>query len=136
MLMDSWECETQTWTPGMERAFERLRGYPLAPWFPALVGYTVDNPETTARFLRDWRATVNDLVVKNFFGRMADLGTNADSRCRSRRERRRVPGDILGRTTSTTMCRCARFWLRARRRRRLSRFQAGPGPAFRRRGCT
>jgi hypothetical protein len=74
MLMDSWECETQTWTPGMDARFAELRGYPLAPWLPALMGYTVGDPETTARFLRDWRATVNDLVVKNYFGRMAELG--------------------------------------------------------------
>ncbi len=74
MLMDSWECETQTWTPGMEAQFMRLRGYPLAPWLPALMGYVVGDPETTTRFLRDWRATVNDLLAKNFFGRMAALG--------------------------------------------------------------
>ena len=73
MLMDSWECETQTWTPGMDAQFMRLRGYPLTPWLPAVMGYTVGDPETTARFLRDWRATVNDLLVKNFFGRMAEL---------------------------------------------------------------
>ena len=24
-------------------------------------------------FLRDWRATINDLLVENFFGRMAAL---------------------------------------------------------------
>ena len=74
MLMDSWECETQTWTPGMDAKFMTLRGYPLAPWLPALMGYVVGDPETTTRFLRDWRATINDLVVKNFFGRMAELG--------------------------------------------------------------
>jgi hypothetical protein len=73
MLMDSWECATQTWTPGMDAQFAKLRGYPLAPWLPALMGYTVGDPETTSRFLRDWRATVNDLVVKNYFGRMAEL---------------------------------------------------------------
>jgi hypothetical protein len=72
MLMDSWECETQTWTPGMDAQFMKLRGYWLSPWFPALAGYTVVDPEKTACFLRDWRATVNDLVVKNFFGRMTD----------------------------------------------------------------
>lgn len=74
LLMDSWECETQTWTPGMDAKFGGLRGYRLAPWFPALMGYTVGDPETTTRFLRDWRATVNDLLVKNYFGRMAELG--------------------------------------------------------------
>lgn len=73
MLCDSWECETQTWTPGMDAQFLRLRGYRLMPWFPALAGYVIGDPETTGRFLRDWRATVNDLVVANFFGRMATL---------------------------------------------------------------
>lgn len=77
MLLDSWECETQTWTPDMDRQFARLRGYPLKAWLPALAGYVVGDPETTARFLRDWRATINDLVVKNFFGRMAELGHNS-----------------------------------------------------------
>ncbi len=74
MLLDSWECETQTWTPGMEKQFRRLRGYPLWSWLPALAGYVVGDPETTTRFLRDWRSTVNDLMVENFFGRMAALG--------------------------------------------------------------
>lgn len=73
ILLDSWECETQTWTSGMGDTFEQLRGYPLTAWFPALAGYVVDDPETTVRFLRDWRATVNDLLVENFFGRMAEL---------------------------------------------------------------
>lgn len=74
MLLDSWECETQTWTPGMDAQFARLRGYPLRAWFPALAGYVIGDPEVTTRFLRDWRATVNDLLVENFFGRMAALG--------------------------------------------------------------
>lgn len=74
MLLDSWECETQTWTPGMLHQFAHLRGYPLRGWFPALAGYVVGDPETTTRFLRDWRATINDLLVENFFGRMAELG--------------------------------------------------------------
>jgi hypothetical protein len=74
MLLDSWECETQTWTPGMDEQFSQLRGYALKPWLPALAGYVIGDPETTARFLRDWRATINELVVKNFFGRMAALG--------------------------------------------------------------
>lgn len=73
MLLDSWECETQTWTPGMDQQFAQLRGYPLRAWLPALAGYVVGEPATTTRFLRDWRATLNELAVKNFFGRMAEL---------------------------------------------------------------
>ena len=34
---------------------------------PALFGYVVDNPENTALFLRDWRVTLNDLLVENFW---------------------------------------------------------------------
>ena len=74
MLLDSWECKTQTWTPGMEEQFSQLRGYSLHPWLPALAGYVIGDHEMTTRFLRDWRATINDLLVKNFFGRMAELG--------------------------------------------------------------
>ena len=74
MLLDSWECETQTWTSKMEQEFARVAGYELRPWMPALMGYVVKDPETTARFLRDWRATINDLVVNKFYRRMADLG--------------------------------------------------------------
>ena len=71
MLMDSWECGVQTWTAEMDKEFVRLRGYPLRPWLPALAGYVIGTPETTQCFLRDWRATLNDLLVTNFHGRMA-----------------------------------------------------------------
>ncbi|MDD4192659.1 MAG: glycosyl hydrolase [Mangrovibacterium sp.] len=73
LLMDSWECGTQTWTDGMEEEFRKRRGYDLMAWLPAIAGYLIDDPETTSRFLRDWRATVNDLLVANFYGRMTEL---------------------------------------------------------------
>ena len=74
MLLDSWECETQTWTSKMEEEFARVAGYQLRPWMPALMGYVVKDLESTTRFLRDWRATINNLVVNKFYGRMAELG--------------------------------------------------------------
>ncbi len=73
VLMDSWECKTQTWTADMEEEFNRVSGYELRKWLPALFGYVVDDHETTARFLRDWRATINDLFTNKFYGRMAKL---------------------------------------------------------------
>ena len=73
MLMDSWECRTQTWTPAMEAEFKRVSGYPLRNRLPALFGYVVDDVGQTTQFLRDWRATINDLFVNNFYGRMAKL---------------------------------------------------------------
>ena len=74
MLMDSWECKSQTWTKRMPEEFQRVGGYELKMWIPALFGYVVDNHERTSEFLCDWRKTQNDLFVNNFYGRMA---TNA-----------------------------------------------------------
>lgn len=71
MLMDSWECKTQTWTANMEQEFEQLAGYPLRQWLPAIFGYVVKDHETTTRFLRDWRATISSLATEKFFGGMA-----------------------------------------------------------------
>lgn len=74
MLIDSWECYTQTWTPEMERAFQTRRGYPLRRWMPALAGWVVQDHRSSERFLRDWRATISDLIVENYYGRLAELG--------------------------------------------------------------
>lgn len=73
MLFDSWECKTQTWTADMEKEFGQISGYPLRKWLPAVFGYVIDDHETTTRFLRDWRSTINDLFVENFFGNMSRL---------------------------------------------------------------
>ncbi len=73
MLMDSWECYSQTWTKDMPQEFQRTANYALAEWMPALFGFVIDSPETTARFLVDWRKTLNRLYVHNFFGEMSRL---------------------------------------------------------------
>ena len=73
MLLDSWECKTQTWTNDMEMEFDRITGYPLRQWLPAVFGYVVSDPETTSRFLRDWRSVIGDLFSHKFYGRMAQL---------------------------------------------------------------
>jgi len=73
MLIDSWECYTQTWTNDMEAEFERVTDYQLRKWLPAVFGYVVEDHETTTRFLHDWRATINDLFTHNFYGRMTEL---------------------------------------------------------------
>lgn len=78
MLLDSWECKTQTWTTHMESEFARVAGYSLREWLPAVFGYVVGNQETTARFLLDWRSTINDLFVNKFYGRMAELAKNKE----------------------------------------------------------
>ena len=74
MLLDSWECYTQTWTSKMESEFTERKGYELRTWLPAVLGYVIDNPETTSRFLLDWRSVIGDLFANKFYRRMAELG--------------------------------------------------------------
>jgi len=73
ILWDSWECGTQTWTNDMEVEFNRISGYPLRKWLPAVFGYVVGDHETTTRFLRDWRGAIGELFAHKFYGRMAKL---------------------------------------------------------------
>ena len=73
MLMDSWECNTQTWTRYMETEFSKRHGYALRPWLPALFGFVLDDRNQTSEFLCDWRRTINDLFVNNFYGYMSQL---------------------------------------------------------------
>ena len=74
MLLDSWECYSQTWTLKMEQEFNERKGYAVRSWIPAIFGYVIDNPETTSRFLRDWRSVIGDLFANKFYRRMAELG--------------------------------------------------------------
>jgi hypothetical protein len=73
MLIDSWECHTQSWTGEMEQEFKRVSSYSLRKWLPALFGYVIKDHETTSRFLTDWRKTLNDLLTHNYYGRMSEL---------------------------------------------------------------
>ncbi len=77
MVVDSWECFCQTWTPKMEAYFSAANGYGLRSWMPALFGWIVDSPDATERFLTDWRRTNGDLVTRNYYGRMAELAHEA-----------------------------------------------------------
>lgn len=71
MCMDSWECRQQTWTPGLNAAFLSRFGYDLFSFLPAVFGYVVSSPGDTARFLDDYRSLASDMIVENFYGRMA-----------------------------------------------------------------
>ena len=73
MLVDSWECFGQTWTPRMEKYFADANGYGIRKWLPVLFGWVVDSPEATERVLTDWRRTIGDLITKNYYGHMAKL---------------------------------------------------------------
>lgn len=77
MLVDSWECFCQTWTPKMETYFEQINGYAVRKWLPALFGWVLGSPDETDWFLVDWRRTLGRLVTQNYYGRMAELAHEA-----------------------------------------------------------
>ena len=73
MLMDSWECGSQTWTRYMKEEFLSRRHYDLTTWLPAIFGWVMDDREQTSQFLADWRRTLHELFTQNFFGHMTRL---------------------------------------------------------------
>ncbi len=96
ILLDSWECKTQTWTDGLDKIFGEKWDYSLFSMFPALFGYVVNAPESTALFLRDWRVTLNDLLVENFFGEIGKIARSNNLRISFETASGDIfPGDIL-----------------------------------------
>jgi hypothetical protein len=73
LVIDSYEVGAQNWTAGFDREFARRRGYSLTTLLPALTGHCIDSPQTTERFLWDFRRTLGDLAAENYFGYFADL---------------------------------------------------------------
>ncbi|MBR3021228.1 MAG: hypothetical protein IKH59_02560 [Bacteroidaceae bacterium] len=73
MLMDSWECSSQTWTRHMRQEFLNRRHYDMLTWLPAIFGWVVDSRAQTSKFLSDWRRTINELFTDNFYGQMTRL---------------------------------------------------------------
>lgn len=72
LLLDSWECKTQTWTDGLDEQFAARLGYSPLRYLPAVFGYVVRDHETSHRFLLDWRGTIGSLFADAFYGRMAE----------------------------------------------------------------
>lgn len=71
--IDSYEGGPQDWTPAMFAEFRQRRGYDLLPWLATWAGRTVESPELTARFRHDWKQTVTELFVDNYYGYMTEL---------------------------------------------------------------
>ena len=110
MIVDSWECERQTWTWRMEEWFREANGYDVKEILPAVFGWVIGSPAETEGNLLDWRRTVSDLVTKNYYGRMAEL-THAKGLTVAYETALGdvVPGDILEywKFCDTPMC---EFW--------------------------
>ncbi|MGB5417486.1 glycosyl hydrolase [Algibacter sp.] len=76
LLIDSWESHVPTWTMNSEdmfTEFETRRGYSMKTYLPATMGYIVDSPEVTTKFLRDLRHTMDEVFIDNFFKHFATV---------------------------------------------------------------
>ena len=72
VLIDSYEVLTQTWTAAMPAEFRRRRGYDLLAYLPCLTGRVIGDAGRTEKFLHDFRRTISDLVVENYYGHFAE----------------------------------------------------------------
>lgn len=63
----SYEVRGAIWTPKLPEEFRRRRGYDMTPYLPVLAGAVVENEEVSERFRIDYRRTVSDLFIENFY---------------------------------------------------------------------
>lgn len=73
----SWEGATPTWTFGLEDEFMKFRGYDMRRWLPVLAGLTVQSPEVSQRFQRDYYKTLGDCFMHNCYGKLHELTREA-----------------------------------------------------------
>ncbi|GHU99872.1 hypothetical protein FACS1894159_04610 [Bacteroidia bacterium] len=73
ITIDSYEMGIQNWTGAFPKEFAKRMGYDIKPYLVAMTGRVVGSPEETERFLWDFRKTINDLFVDNYYKRMREL---------------------------------------------------------------
>jgi hypothetical protein len=71
--IDSYEAESQDWTPEMATEFKNRRGYELLPWLTVIAGYTLESKDATKCFNYDWQRTINELFADNYYGYLEEL---------------------------------------------------------------
>ena len=79
---DSWECTYHHWSDSISEYWKENMPYELEPWFPALLGFTVNSPDETRRFLWDYRRVradmIGDVFLKSLRDRIHDAGLLMD----------------------------------------------------------
>lgn len=85
LYLASYEVVGPVWSPGFIKDFERLRGYDMTPYLPAVFGARVRDAETTERFLFDYRKTLSDVLINAYYvaasqsARKAGLGVKSEA---------------------------------------------------------
>ena len=73
VTIDSYEAGHQNWTKGFEKEFKKMSGYDIRYYLPAIAGRVVGSTDKTEKFLWDFRKTVSDLTIDNYYGRFQTL---------------------------------------------------------------
>jgi hypothetical protein len=72
LCADSYEFK-RLWTPTLPQTFKDSLGYDIIKYLPALEGYTVDDQETTDRFLFDFNNLRSELVIANHYAKAKEV---------------------------------------------------------------
>lgn len=68
LFCDSWEVEGPYWTPVFPQEFETRNGYDVVPLMPFILGYwQAPSPDAIAPALHDYRQTLHELAMENFY---------------------------------------------------------------------
>jgi hypothetical protein len=70
---DSWESGQPSWSKNFPEEFKKRRGYDLIPYLPALAGVTMVDATTTLRIKQDFKQTISDLIVTNYYAHMRSI---------------------------------------------------------------
>lgn len=73
IVTDSYEAHQGTWTGCLPAEFEKRHGYSLTRFLPVLTGMVVDSNEESEAFLWDWRQTLGQLVVENYYEKLGNI---------------------------------------------------------------
>lgn len=68
MVMDSHEAGSQNWTNNFIEEFTRRQGYDPTLYLPAMMGYIINDVQTSNDFLFDVRRNIADMISDNYFG--------------------------------------------------------------------
>ena len=68
MVMDSHEAGSQNWTNNFIEEFTRRQGYDPTLYLPAMMGYIINDVQTSNDFLFDIRRNIADMISDNYFG--------------------------------------------------------------------
>ena len=73
LFFDSWEADSQNWTPRFREEFQKSRGYDPLPWLLVAAGQVIGSEDLSRRFDYDWKTTIEELINTEHFAELARL---------------------------------------------------------------